>query len=146
MLTERVLTLLRRKLSESDLAISNLTDSEILEFMGDALEELSLRGVAGMSALAIGTQVDEPGYGIVPEPTTEQAHMLALKTSSIILRNEYMRRLLTGEIGSSWRSGLESESTINTDASFKKAIKEFEATLEELLLIKRAPTTGTRPQ
>lgn len=143
---DRVLELFRRKISETDLELSNLTDEELLEYIRDAAEELALRKVIGMDTLVVDPDQGSATYGITPEPTTEQGHMLALKATSLLLREQYIGKVNRGELGHSWKSGLEEESTIGAEKAWKEAIKYHEQSLEELLLIKRAPITGTRPQ
>lgn len=143
---DRVLTLFRRKISETDLEISNLTDEELLEYIRDAAEELALRKVAGMDGLTVDPDQGSSTYGITPEPTTEQGHMLALKAAILLLREVYIGKVNRGELGMSWKSGLEEESTIGSEKAWRDTVRNHEQSLEELLLIKRAPITGTRPQ
>jgi hypothetical protein len=143
MTTERVLALLRRKLAESNLAVSPYEDYELLSHMTDAQEELGLR----KSAQGVELLVIDPADGsITPEPTTEQGHVLALKTASNLLHQEYSGRVMRGELGVSWRSGLEEMSTISSEKAWRQAVQRLDETLEELLLIKNSPQTGTRPQ
>lgn len=146
MTTQAYLRRVRRLLAEVDLAASDVTDPELLEATEDARRILELRKVSGMDAMVIGFVQEQPGYGIFPDPTDEQGEMLALQTAADMLDDAYRGRVSRGEIGTSWTSGLESESTIQQQKAYRDAIGQLRSNLEELKLIKRAPTAGTRPQ
>lgn len=140
--TTRVLETTRRWIAQTDLTTSDYTDSELLEYMRDAKELMELRKVAGMEELTINPTVET----ITPDPTMEQGHMLALKTAYLVLDDEYRNKLFRGALGLSWRSGLEQESTINAEKAWRQTLTNLDEELEILILVKRAPTNGTRPQ
>lgn len=146
MTTEQVLKVLRRHLNEVDPVVSELTDEELLEALSDARDILELRKVTGVDELAVGSELGDPDYGILPEPTIEQGHMLALQAAANLLEQKYRSRLFQGELGVSWQSGLESESTISAEKAYRDALQSLRDQLTELILIKRAPTSATRPQ
>jgi hypothetical protein len=140
-----VLSVLRRILSEVDLTISDLTDEELLAEISDARDLLELRKVSGMDGLVVGYDQSQSGYGIVPDPTLEQGHMLALAAAIRLLNANFRSRTSRGELGTSWESGLEAESTISAAKVYEQAIQGLQRELDALVLIKRAPTAGTRP-
>ncbi len=146
MITPRVLRMLRRLLAESDLVLSNLTDEEMLEFVLDAEEQLTLRDIPSWQTFTIGTDNAAVGYGISPEPTTQEGHMMALQAAIMMLDGAYRGRLFKGELGVSWRSGLESASTISAEKAYREALKGLELQLERLILLARASTAGVRAQ
>jgi hypothetical protein len=74
--------------------------------------------------------------------------MLALQATIDLLEREYRGKLFRGEIGVSWKSGLESESTISAEKAYKQILDDLDADLEGLILIDRANanTSGVRAQ
>lgn len=144
--TQSVLGRLRRLIEEVDEVTSSLTDEELLTAIGDARDTLELRKIAGMDALAVESDQSEATYGITPDPTLEQAEMLALQAAGELLEREFRGRVLRGELGASWQSGVEMESTITAGRLYADAVGNIRGLLETLILLKFAPTTGTRPQ
>jgi len=146
MTTEQVLGLLRRKLDEVDLELSDWTDEELLLQLRDAAEELGVRSVAAFSTMTVITNVDDGELGFSPEPTTAEGHMLAYMAAAQLLRADYQSKVKRGAIGLSWRSGLEEASTINIEKAWKAAIADMETSLEELIIHSLGSRTGFRAQ
>lgn len=147
MTTDQVLAMARRLMAEVDLGLSTVTDREILEAVYDARDVLELQRLPGFADLAVGTdQAVSAAYGIVPDPTLELGVILAHKAAVDILRQTYLGRVSRGELGTSWTSGLESESTIQTEKAYRDAIAGIDAQMQGLILIKRSPTAGYRIQ
>ena len=146
MTTEQVLKKIRRLLEEVDSSTSLITDEEILEAVGDARDYLELAKVPDFEALAVSTDPAEANYGITPEPTLQLGTILALKAASALLERTYWGKVNRGELGSSWASGLESESTLQAARSYETAFKGLDVQAEALIVIKRMPTLGERPQ
>jgi hypothetical protein len=146
MLSLDVLRLMRRLLDETDQVLSNLTDQELYLAVRDARDLLEVQGIRILSDYAVGTDQASAGYGIVPEPTLEIGTLLAYDAASQLLRQEYRAKLRRGELGVSWSSGLESESTISAEKAYSTAIETLEGTAEGLKLRLRAPFAGTRVQ
>lgn len=146
MTSERLLKLLRRKINETDLPTSDRTDEELLDALMDAAEVLGLRMISGMSSFVVQSDATKANYGITPEPTTEQAHLLATEAALEILRNDYFGKLNRGEIGVNWKSGLEEESTIAAEKAWDKVLKDLESQLELLITFNKSGSHATRPQ
>lgn len=146
MTTEHVLGLLRRKLDETDLEVSDWTDEELLLQLRDAVEELGIRGIATFADMSVGTDIDADVYGFNPEPTTHEGHMLAYKAAAMLLKADYQSKVKRGALGMSWRSGLEESSTINQEKAWNGAIKDMERALEELIIHALTDNAGFRAQ
>lgn len=146
MTTDQVLSVLRRYIDEVDQAVSTLTDEELLKAISDARDKLELRKVQGVASLTVQPDVSLANYGITPDSSLEQGHMLALQAAINLLEAKYRNRLFQGELGTAWRSGLEEESTISAEKAYRAAIATLVDQLTDLILIKRAPLAGTRPQ
>ena len=142
MLASAIIGVVRRRISQTDLPTSNLTDEDIMDYLSEAVDMLTLRNIAGMDTLV----VDTVGISVTPEPTLEQGYMLAIFTVLRILQDEYSGKLYRGELAVSWSSGLESETTISAEKAWKQALDEIEEELDRMILVKRAPQTGTRSQ
>jgi len=147
MTTDQVLAMARRLMAEVDIATSTVTDEEILEAVYDARDLFELQRLTDFINLVVGTDQAEPTtYGIKPDPTLEQGVLLAHKASVDLLRTTYLGRVSRGELGTSWSSGLESESTIQAQKAYRDAIDGIESQLTALILVKRSPTAGYRIQ
>lgn len=147
MTTDQVLDMARRLMAEVDLTASTVTDEEILEAVYDARDIFELQRLTDFADLVVGTDQGEPTtYGIIPDPTLEQGALLAHKAAVDLLRATYLGRVSRGELGTSWTSGLEGESTIQAQKAYKGAIDDIEAQLIGLILVKRSPTAGYRIQ
>lgn len=150
MVTADVLNLIRRTINEVDLAASQLTDEELLQFVADTRDELELMLVTGFSNLAVGSEVDPPSgapaYGIVPDPTLEEGYLLALGAAIKVLEQSFYGRLNRGELGTSWRSGLEEESSITAAQTYKTSLDRLKLRFTAQVCVRRAPTAGLRIQ
>lgn len=147
MTTDTYLEALRRKLSATDEGTSAITDTELLDASEDARRQLAVRKVLLVyETLAINSVTDTAGYGISPAMADDTAQLLLLKTAVTILQATYVGRLSRGEIGTSWTSGLEAESTISADKSYRALIQGLQDELDELSLIVRSKTSGVRIQ
>lgn len=146
--TEAYLKALRRKLSEVDQATSLITDSELLDATEDGRRQLAVRKVAGFSGATITIQSDSTsaGYGITPDLADDVSQVLLLRTTIDILQETYTDRLNKGEMGVSWQSGLEQESTISAEKAYRQLIKGVQDQLDELSLIRNIANAATRPQ
>lgn len=137
-----ILAVVRRRLAQADLATSDFTDSELMEYVQESADILSLRPIPGMGDLVI----DTVAITISPEPTKEQGYMLALMTVSRVLEDEYDGKLFRGELAVSWQSGLESETTISAEKAWAQALADLEVELDRMILVKMAPIAGARMQ
>jgi hypothetical protein len=144
--TDAWLKLVRRRMAEVDVATSAYTDEELLEAGSDARDWLELKLISGMDALSVDFDPDSADYGFSPEPTLEQAYMLMLRASHELLEQQYTTRLLRGEIGISWRSGLEEESSISAQKAYIQLIDDVASELTELIMIAKSLTIGFRSQ
>ena len=143
----RILTVIREKIGETDLVVSDLTDPELLAVIKTSQEILDLRGLLAVASLVVGTdQTDVATYGIVPEPTTEAGHYLAIHAALAILRSEYYAKIKTGTLGVSWRSGLEGESTLGAEKAWRMVIAGLEDEFEQLFIIRNTTSSGVRSQ
>lgn len=147
MILERVLSYLRRLIDQTDLASANiLSDLELLEFLRDAAETLGMRKIEGMDAFEIVELIQDPNYGITPEPTTEQAHLMCLAAAIAILAEQYRGKLNRGELGVNWTSGLESESTGSAVAAWGRVIQGYQDDLDLMITFNKSGRHGTRVQ
>lgn len=121
---------------------STVSDTDLFEYVVDAGFWLIARNHDEFSAMVFNSSA----LTILPEPTTVQGLLLAYRAAMERLTQIYAAKIDAGEIGVSWRSGLEAQSSISQSKSYEKAIFELSNELEELILIKNAPETGERFQ
>lgn len=148
MTTDQVLTKIRRLVNEVDQSLSLLTDEEILGAVLDARDYLEAVGLEDFDTLEVGTDLTEtdPAYGISPDPTLQQGLILATKAAASITASEYLAKVNRGEIGSSWSSGLEAESTLQAGRDYKAAVDKLEAQATALILAYQNDDLHSRPQ
>lgn len=149
MTTDDVIQVCRRAMEEVDTSTSDITDEEILAAASDERDILELQQVSGYTALSIGyDQTDETTYGILPEAslTLELGTILALRAAAALLRRRYRDQVRRGEIGVSWTSGLESETTLAAGKDYQTMIKDLDELVTRLILVKRRSDHGWRVQ
>ena len=139
------LRLLRRKLADVDPAALRRTDIELLDTAEDIRIELVARAVEGFDAMTIESDVEEPEYGIL-NGTDPQMLILAYGVAYAVLSATYRARVDRGELGTSWTSGLESESSISAEKAYKGILDKLEETYNELLITYQSPDTLRRIQ
>ncbi len=146
MTTAQWLQLLRRRIAEVDVAASDYDDAELLAEGSDARDYLELKNVPTFTDIAFDLVPTSSTYGITPDANIQQGHMLAVRAAHQILLQKYTERLMRGELGTSWRSGLEEESSIAAEKAYRGMLMSLQGELEELILIAKALTAGFRSQ
>lgn len=146
MVTAAILATLRRLLNEVDQEASDLTDPELLAAIEDVRMELQVRGIGTFADYTVGVEQDGPGFGVSPEPSDIDGVLLAYGAAVGLLGNEYRGRLNRGELGMSWSSGFEAESSISAAQAYQRLLGQLDRRYQELLIIRRASTSGFRAQ
>lgn len=146
MTTAQVLDRLRRLINDRDPSTALYDDEDLLQALGDARDELEARRLLGFEDLVVVSQEGAVGFGITPEPTLEQGLLLVKLAAVFILNQIYHDRLSRGEIGMTWASGPESESTINADRSYQLMLRTMNQDVESAILIYRSQQAGFRVQ
>jgi hypothetical protein len=144
--TTAVLGMIRRLVAEVDEIASDLTDPELLAVVDDVRLENQVRGMATFGTYVVVSEQTESGYGITPDPEDIDAVILAYGTATRILDDAYRGRLGRGELGVSWTSGLEAESTISAATAYLRLIDRIARKYDEFKAIKRANSSGFRMQ
>lgn len=144
--TARWLKTLRRKLSDVDTAAARREDLELLETADDVRWELEARAVAGFDSFSVGLDsTDTVTYGPVGA-TDNQQLILLFGAATALLEETYTGRLDRGELGISWKSGLEEESSISAQKAYRDRIDDIRKTTNELLITYQRFTANGRPQ
>jgi hypothetical protein len=142
--TDQWLKMLRRKLNDVDTAAQRRTDAQLLASADDLRLELAVRAVGGFSDITVGlNKQDASTYGI---QNADDAQMLILvyAVAHSVLSSTYRERVDRGELGISWRSGLEEESTISAEKAYKTMLDELHASLDQLLVVYQRTTANGR--
>jgi hypothetical protein len=135
MTAEQWLNMLRRKLSDVDPLAPRRTNTELLNTAEDVRFELAVRQVPGFSDVTVGTNTtDLSTYGI-KNATDDHLALLIYGTAHAVLASTYRERIDRGELGVSWRSGLEEESTISAQRAYMGLLDDIASTFEQLLLV-----------
>lgn len=148
MTTDQVLSKIRRLIAEVDQTASLLTDEEILGAVADARDYLELVNVPDFDGLAVDLDVASADYGITPEAnlTLQLGAILAYMAAATLLEQAYHGKVQRGEIGVSWSSGLEAESTLQAGRSYMDAVRGFRLDADALILSKRNNQLSDRAQ
>jgi hypothetical protein len=142
--TDQWMKMLRRKLSDVDTAAQRRTDAQLLAAADDARLELAVRAVAGFGEVTVGFNKQDPAtYGI---QNADDAQMLLLLYSVAheVLSATYRERVDRGELGISWRSGLEEESTISAERAYRGMLEAVEGQYDQLMLTYQRGTANAR--
>ncbi len=142
--TEQWLNMLRRKLQDVDVQAARRTDNELLAVASDMAFEYSIREVQDFSNVTV-TLGDDDTPGEIAGATDPVMMILLYAVALEVLSATYRNRVDRGELGVSWKSGLEEESTIQAEKAYKGMIGEVAAALEQLLLIYQRRTANGRP-
>lgn len=144
MTTDQWLKMLRRKLSDVDTAAQRRTDIQLLSSAEDARVELAVRLVQGFETVAIGlNRQDTANYGI-KNASDAQMVILIYAVSHEVLSSTYRERVDRGELGISWRSGLEEESSISAERAYKAMLDELKSDYNQLLVTYQRTTANAR--
>lgn len=146
MTTTEILRLARRLLETADQVLTSLSDAELLLEISDVRDLHEVQGIVEAQEYTVRTEPTVQPYGVVPEPPREYGMVLAYDAATQILLKEYRNKLRRGELGVSWSSGLESESSISAEKAYRAAIADVEGVAEGLKLRLRARRAGTRVQ
>ena len=132
--TEQVIARTRRLISQVDLETSEYADEDLLTAIDDARRPLAVMGLAGMLSLAVQPAKSEPNYGVLPAPSDYQGELLALCAAVELLNRAYRGRLDRGELGVSWTSGMEAESSIAAGKAYRDSIEVLRRQADSMLL------------
>lgn len=133
MTTEQWLKMLRRKMEDVDTAALRRTDTQLLENAEDLRLELASRQLLGFSGITVDSVKSSPTYGIL-NGTDDQMIILVYAVALSVLHATYRQRVDRGELGVSWQSGLESESSISAEKAYRQMLADLETTLDQLII------------
>lgn len=144
--TDQWLKMLRRKVADVDVAAQRRTDTQLLDAASDALLELVVRAVQGFSSITVSSNKANPTtYGIQGH-SDAQAMILLYCVAHDVLSSTYRQRVDRGELGISWTSGLESESSISAEKAYKQMLDELASARDQLLVTYQRTTANARIQ
>lgn len=133
MTTEQWLKMLRRKLEDVDTAALRRTDTQLLDTAEDMRLELAARQLQGYSGITVDAVKSSPTYGIL-NGTDDQMLILVYAVALSVLNSTYRQRVDRGELGVSWQSGLESESSISAEKAYRQMLTDLELTMDQLII------------
>lgn len=144
MTTDQWLKMLRRRLSDVDTAAQRRTDVQLLSAAEDARVELAVRLVQGFADITVGTnKADTVNYGI-KNASDAQLMLLLYAVAYDVLSSTYRARVDRGELGISWRSGLEEESTIQAERAYRGMLEDLQSNFNQLLVTYQRQTANGR--
>lgn len=132
--TEAILAAIRRLLSDNGAA--TYSDLALLEALGDAVRELAVMGLTNMQAYVVDDTVNfDTTEAITPTPTLSDGQVMVYAVAVDLLNELLTFKLATGQLGTAWKSGLESE-TSNTQAKeFRAAISALQTRMDQAILV-----------
>lgn len=144
MTTDQWMKMLRRKLNDVDTAAQRRTDAQLLATAEDVRFELAVREVKDFGSVTVGTnKQDVNNYGI-KNATDAQMAIMIYGVAYEVLSSTYWERVDRGELGISWRSGLEEESTISAEKAYKAMLDDVRYSYEQLLITYSRTTANAR--
>lgn len=146
MTTDQWLKMLRRKVSDVDTAAQRRTDAQLLATAEDVRFELAVRQVKDFDQVAIGLNPQSvTTYGIQGANDSQLA-ILLYGTAYSALSSTYRERIDRGELGISWKSGLEEESSIQAEKAYRGMLDELKAAYDELIITYQRQFANRRKQ
>jgi hypothetical protein len=144
--TDQWMRMLRRKLADVDTAAQRRTDAQLLAAASDVRFELAVRQVKDFDQVQVGLNKQDPDtYGIL-NANDSQLAILMYATAYTVLSSTYRERVDRGELGVSWRSGLEEESTISAEKAYRGMLDELQSACDQLIVIYQRTTANARKQ
>lgn len=136
----------RRLIDQTDLlAATALQDGDIIAVIADQIDDLGQGSQIGnFQTMTYDLGATSPTFGITPAPSIQESIILALATGIALLEDTYRGRLDRGELGISWRSGPEEQSSIAAARAYKTLIDEKREDLTSKILIYTKTLTGQR--
>jgi hypothetical protein len=104
-----------------------------LETAEDMRLELAARQLQGFTSITVDPVKSSPTYGIL-NGTDDQMLILMYSVALATLNSTYRQRVDRGELGISWQSGLESESSISAEKAYRQMLTDLEAIIDQLMV------------
>ncbi len=134
MKTNSVIRFAKTKIAEVDTQAAPYDDARLLLDIDDVIQELAVRSVPGFDGYAIDVEEPDPDDAVVPEMTSQHGLIVAYLVACARLQESYITRMNRGELGISWTSGLESESTVSAAKAYQGLIATLRQQANELLI------------
>lgn len=136
-----LLARLRRRLRDVDATAPLYDDPTLWAYVSDALVDFQVKQVFQTSGYTVDTQ-----SGVSPEAPDDVAMLLVLGAASTLLDDLLRDKVQRGELGVSWESGLERESTSGQLKAYQQGIDGLKSELASITLIRASKISGTRVQ
>lgn len=128
-----LLTIARQEAGDVDPLAARYPDQAYLAVLRVVLLELQARRQLFFGEMVL--NLTEGAETLTPVPRSDELVILAKRTAHGILTQEYRRRVASGELGISWRSGLEEESSIQAEKAYAGLLAALAREADELLAI-----------
>lgn len=140
MLDATYLAMLRRILNDVDEAAQRFTDAELWGCTGDVALEFQVRGVTNYGSYTVTPD------GVSPEFSDDDGFVTMYQVACQLLTELYNAKVSQGELGGSWKSGLEEESTSTNQRAYAEALAGLDRKVTEFKLLRAKRLFATRPQ
>ena|SRR6185312_17413697 len=134
----------RRLLQDTDDVNELYTDDDLWNATADAVVDLQVRGAVNYPGYTIDTVGTDQAFST--DPTNEYALLTMKQAALMLLTAVYRGKVNRGELGGSWKSGLEEESTSTTQRAFAASLAELEQQVDALLILRARQVFATRVQ
>jgi len=128
------LSMLRRKLADVDTSAQRRDDAQLLATAADVRFELAVRQVKDFHLVTVGLDTTDPTTYGVQNANDSQLAILMYGTAYAVLSSTYRERVDRGELGVSWRSGLEEESSISAEKAYRDMLSELMSAYDQLII------------
>ena len=147
MTAEDVIDTVRHLAADIDPAVEVYPDRDVVKACRRAQRWYSAQALTGFEVVTI-----DPDYIVVDEAFSDEVAddvgmILAYHAAVLLLQELYTGRLTRGELGVSWTSGLDAESSVTAAAHYRSLIDGVQSRLASLVTVyQRATTLGARIQ
>lgn len=137
-----IIAVMRRRLGEALVTIGETvpptySDRLLLEHVSGAAIELEVRGM-----LDDEYTVDVDTSTITPEPSTIDGLLLGARAAADLVSGDFVGRILTGELGVSFRTGVDSISTTEAARLISNEAKSLNSWFRQLATLKMSRSDG----
>lgn len=121
-----------------------LSEAVLVAALKDAVRYYAVQQVVEFAAFTVDVDAFDADSAITPEPNDQLGVILAHTMAANLAQQAFTGRMRRGELGVSWRSGVEEESSVTAAANYKSLIAAMNTRVRELLLVFHREAQGAR--
>lgn len=140
-----MLAAIRRLIADIAGPSESYSDLDLVNAISDAVREMTVLGLANISVYTVDTTANiDTGVVISPTVAAIDGQTIVFAVAVDILNDILTGKLLRGELGTAWKSGLESETSNTAAKEFRNQITALDVKRDQLILTAILSQTAAR--